>query len=408
MKYVVILGDGMPDDPLESLGGKTPLQYARTPWMDRLAQKGELGLVKSIPDNLPAGSDVANLSVLGYDPVRYYTGRAPIEAVAMGVKLAPGDTVFRCNLVTLSTEAAYAEKVMQDYSAGEIDTPAAHLLIDELNYRLGNAKFRFFGGISYRHLMVWRDGPQNFNLTPPHDIFGKVIRDYLPAGAESDILRKLMIESAVFLADNPVNRQRTAGGQKPANSIWLWGQGRKLELDSFYDKYGLNGAVISVVDLIKGLGLSAGLEAVQLPEAPGDMHTDFRGRALKALEKLRSGLEFVFIHVETPDEAGHHGDLQTKIKAIEAIDENVVGEVQRGLNDFPQSRLMVLSDHPTPISLRTHTAAAVPYCIYSGVGAVQNTAATFCEEAAKIGPYFTEGHLLMGHFTRRPLINFKP
>jgi 2,3-bisphosphoglycerate-independent phosphoglycerate mutase len=251
--------------------------------------------------------------------------------------------------------------------------------------------------------MVWRDGPHNFNLTPPHDIFGKVIHDYLPAGAESDILRKLMIESAVFLADNPVNRQRTARGQKPANSIWFWGQGRKLQLDNFYNKYGLNGAVISVVDLIKGLGLSAGLEAVQLPEAPGDMHTDFRGRALKALEKLRSGLEFVFIHVETPDEAGHHGDLQTKIKAIEAIDENVVGEMLRGLHDFPQSRLMVLSDHPTPISLRTHTAAAVPYCIYSGNEAMQNASATFCEEAAEIGPYFPEGHLLMGYFLQKTL-----
>ncbi|HAP32751.1 MAG TPA: cofactor-independent phosphoglycerate mutase [Firmicutes bacterium] len=403
MKYVVVLGDGMPDYPLEVLGGKTPLQYARTPWMDRLAQKGELGMVKSIPDNLPAGSDVANLSVLGYDPVRYYTGRAPIEAVAMDVKLAPGDTVFRCNLVTLSTDVAYTDKVMLDYSAGEIDTSAAHLLMDELNRRLGNARFRFYGGISYRHLMVWRDGPQNFNLTPPHDIFGKVIRDYLPSGAESDILRKLMMESSVFLGDNPVNRQRMARGQKPANSIWFWGQGRKLELDSFYDKYGLNGAVVSVVDLIKGLALSVGLEAVQLPGAPGDMHTDFRGRTLKALEKLRSGLEFVFIHVEAPDEAGHHGDLQTKVKAIEAIDENVVGEVLRGLNDFPQSRLMVLSDHPTPIPLRTHTAAAVPYCIYSGTVAVQNASATFCEEAAKNGPYFPEGHLLMGHFLKRTL-----
>ncbi|MEW5921986.1 MAG: cofactor-independent phosphoglycerate mutase [Bacillota bacterium] len=398
MKYIVILGDGMPDYPLEALGGKTPLQYARTPHMDWLAQRGELGMVKSVPPNLPPGSDVANLSIMGYDPARYYTGRAPIEAVAMGVDLAAGDTAFRCNLVTLSAEKNYAEKTMLDYSAGEIDTGEARLLVDELSRRFADGVMQFHAGMSYRHLMVWREGPDNFTLTPPHDIHGQIIGPYLPGDSHGEKLLTLMRESHAFLPHHPVNRERAARGLNVANSIWLWGQGRKPRLDSFPDKYGLNGAVISAVDLIKGLGLCAGLEAVYLPGATGNIHTDFRGKARKALEKLQEGLDFVFVHVEAPDEAGHQGDLQTKIKAIEEIDEKVVGEVLAGLRDFPESRLMVLSDHPTPLSLRTHTREAVPYCIYKGDKIPGNPASAFCEEAAGKGPCFDQGHLLMDYF----------
>ena len=401
MKYLVILGDGMPDYPCAELGGKTPLQYARTPQMDRLAQMGEFGMVKSVPDNMPPGSDVANLSIMGYDPARYYTGRAPIEAVAMGVDLAGDDTAFRCNLVTLSAEEPYAAKTMLDYSAGEIETEEAHVLIDELAKRLGNGIFHFYPGISYRHLMVWRSGPQNFDQTPPHDIYGKVIGNYLPAGEDGEKLLALMEESHALLPLSPVNRERLARGAKAANSIWLWGQGRKPSLDSFVKKYGLSGAVISAVDLIKGLGLCAGLEAVHLPGATGNIHTDFRGKAIKALEKLQEGLDFVFVHVEAPDEAGHQGDLETKIKAIEEIDEKVVGEVLRGLSDFPQSRLMVLSDHPTPLALRTHTSEAVPYCIYKGETEKTNPDATFCEAVAQKGSYLPYGHLLMDKFLKR-------
>ncbi len=401
MKYLVVLGDGMPDYPCAELGGKTPLQYAHTPQMDRLAGAGEFGLVKSVPDNLPPGSDVANLSIMGYDPARYYTGRSPIEAVAMGVELAADDTAFRCNLVTLSGAEPYAAKTMLDYSAGEIETGKAHLLMDELAKQLSSETFNFYSGISYRHLMVWRKGPQDFNLTPPHDIYGKVISDYLPAGEASEKLLALMQESHTILSHHPVNREQMDLCLNGANSIWLWGQGRKPSLDSFGHKYGLSGAVISAVDLIKGLGLCAGLEAVHLPGATGNIHTDFRGKAIKALEKLQEGLDFVFVHVEAPDEAGHQGDMETKIKAIEEIDEKVVGEVLRGLQDFPQYRLMVLSDHPTPISLRTHTSEAVPYCIYKGETGETNPAASFCEAVAQRGPYFPYGHLLMDEFLKK-------
>ncbi len=401
MKYLVILGDGMPDYPLKELGGKTPLQYAKTPQMDRLAQTGELGMVKSIPKDMPPGSDVANLSIMGYDPARYYTGRAPIEAVAMGVDLAAEDTAFRCNLVTLSAEDHYADKTMLDYSAGEIVTAEAHVLINELEKRLGNNSFTFYPGISYRHLMVWRAGPQDFKLTPPHDIYGKVIGNYLPAGTNSEKLLTLMLDSYTLLSTNPVNLERVSRGVKTANSIWLWGQGRKPFLDSFTKKYGLSGAVISAVDLIKGLGICAGLEAVHLPGATGNIHTDFKGKAKKALEKLEEGMDFVFVHVEAPDEAGHQGDLETKIKAIEEIDEKVVGEVLRGLKYFPQSRLMVLSDHPTPLSLRTHTEDAVPYCIYKGGSVAVTPGATFSEANAAKGPFFPLGHLLMDYFIKK-------
>lgn len=398
MKYLVILGDGMPDYPLDELDGKTPLQYARTPNMDKLAREGELGMVKSIPENMPPGSDVANLSIMGYDPARYYTGRAPIEAVAMGVELAPDDTAFRCNLVTLSTPETYAAKTMLDYSAGEINTDDAHLLINELAEKLGNSSFHFYPGVSYRHLMVWRGGPEQFDLTPPHDIYGKVIGDYLPKGTQSEKLLALMEGSYALLPGNKANQQRLARGLNVANSIWLWGQGRKPHLDSFADKYGLSGAVISAVDLIKGLGLCAGLEAVHLPGATGNIHTDFRGKAQKALEKLEEGLDFVYVHVEAPDEAGHQGDLETKIKAIEEIDEKVLGEVLRGMDAFPRLRLMLLSDHPTPLALRTHTAETVPYCIYNSAAKQNNGATSFCEAEAQKGPLFPQGHLLMDYF----------
>ena len=398
MKYLVVLGDGMPDYPVDELGGRTPLQYAHTPQMDRLTQMGEFGMVKSVPDNMPPGSDVANLSILGYDPEHYYTGRAPIEAVAMGVELAEDDTAFRCNLVTLSEEEPYGTKTMLDYSAGEIGTAEAHVLMEELAKQLGDGTFKFYSGISYRHLMVWKEGPQLFNLTPPHDIYNKIIGNYLPAGEHSEKLLTLMQESNLLLPVNTVNLERVAQGLNMANSIWLWGQGRKPRLDSFAEKYRLSGAVISAVDLIKGLGLCAGLEAVHLPGATGNIHTDFRGKALKALEKLQEGLDFVFVHVEAPDEAGHQGDLETKIKAIEEIDQKVVGEVLRGLKEFPQSRLMVLSDHPTPLSLRTHTSEPVPYCIYKGHEGVTNRGASYCEVTAKQGPYFPQGHLLMDYF----------
>lgn len=356
----------MPDYPLEELGGKTPLEYAHTPKMDKLAKQGEIGMVRTVPQGMPAGSDVANLSIMGYDPARYYTGRSPIEAVAMGVELAEDDVAFRCNLVTLSDEEPYQKKTMTDYSAGEISTPEAGRILADIDRRFGNDIFNFFAGISYRHLMVWRNGPDptKFKLTPPHDIAEKNIAFYLPQGKNSEVLLEFMEKSGAFLSEHPVNKERLARGLRPANSIWLWGEGKKPRLDSFREKYGLEGTVISAVDLIKGLGILAGLEAADLPGVTGTINTDFKGKALRALKELQDGKDFIFIHVEAPDEAGHQGELETKIKAIEEIDAKVVGEVLRGLEDFPEYGIMVLADHPTPLSLRTHTAEPVPFCIY--------------------------------------------
>jgi len=403
VKYAIVLGDGMPDYPMVELGGKTPLAYARTPHMDKLARHGEVGIVRSVPPGMPPGSDVANLSVMGYNPARYYTGRSPIEAVAMGVKLAEDDLAFRCNLVTLSGEGPYERRIMHDYSAGEISTSEAREIIEVVAARLGNDIFNFYPGMSYRHLMVWRGCPEPncFNLTPPHDITEKMIAAYLPKGGKSELLLELMEKSSAFLPEHPVNRERAARGLRPANSIWLWGQGRKSRLDSFREKYGLEGAVISAMDLIKGLGILAGFEVVDVPGATGNITTDFKGKARKALDVLLEGRDFVFIHVESPDEAGHQGDLEVKIRAIEEIDEKVVGEILRGLEEFQDYRLMVLSDHPTPLSLRTHTAEPVPFCIYKKEDPLKNPQGEFSESFAAKGMYMEEGFRLMNFFLGR-------
>jgi 2,3-bisphosphoglycerate-independent phosphoglycerate mutase len=340
---------------------------------------------------------------MGYNPARYYTGRSPLEAAAMGVELAEEDLAFRCNLVTLSGEGPYERRIMHDYSAGEISTSEARKIIEDVTVRLGNDIFNFYPGVSYRHLMVWRGCPEpnGFNLTPPHDITGKEVAGYLPKGEKSELLLELMEKSSAFLPEHPVNRERAARGLRTANSIWLWGQGRKPRLDSFPKKYGVEGAVISAVDLIKGLGILAGLQVATVPGATGNINTDFRGKARKALEALQKGLDFVFVHVEAPDEAGHQGDLQTKIKAIEEIDAKVVGEIWPGLEEFPHYRLMVLADHPTPLSLRTHTAEPVPFCIYKKGDDVKNPRGEFSESFAAGGIYIEKGHTLMNRFLGR-------
>lgn len=401
MKYVLILGDGMPDEPLEELEGKTPLQYARTPWLDRLASCGEVGLARTVPPGMPPGSDVANLSVLGYDPEKYYTGRSPLEAVAMGVELEQRDLAFRCNLVTLSAEEPYAEKRMLDYSAGEIGTEEAGELLAAVGQTFGNETFRFYAGVSYRHLLVWRGGPAGFELTPPHDILGQKITDYLPRGKKSDVLKEFMQKSNAFLPGHPVNQARLARGLRPANSIWLWGEGQKPRLDSFVAKYGLAGAVVSAVDLIKGLGLLAGLKVVMVPGATGNIHTNFAGKARGAFQALQEGCDFVFIHVEAPDEAGHQGEWEVKVQAIEKLDALVVGEMLRGLEEFPDYRLMVLADHPTPLRLRTHTSDPVPFCIYNKGDVVKNRQGELSESFAAQGTYIEKGHTLMDYFLRK-------
>ncbi len=406
IKYAVILGDGMPDYPLDELGGMTPLQYAHTPNMDRLARIGKTGKVVTVPENMPPGSDVANLSVFGYDPIRYYTGRSPIEAVAMGIELGEDDVTFRCNLVTLSENEAYENKTMLDYSADEISTSEAAELIEELSLSLGNQNFAFYPGVSYRHLLVWRNAPDNLEctLTPPHDISGREIGEHLPAGKHSPALLNFMKESNRYIAEHPVNIKRRERGSQPANSIWLWGHGKRPYLDSFSKKYGLSGSVISAVDLIKGIGICAGLTAENVPGATGNIKTDFSSKARCALQVLHAGKDFVYVHVEAPDEAGHRGELETKIRAIEKIDQKVVQEIASGLDDFPDYRLMVLSDHPTPLSIRTHTSEAVPFCIVDKGDRSQNSQNSqgqFSEDFAAQGMFFEQGYKLMDFFISR-------
>ncbi len=401
LKYVVVLADGMADEACNQLDGKTPLQYARTPNMDILARKGEMGTVRTVPRDYPPGSDVANLSVMGYDPREYYTGRSPLEAVSMGVELGDDDVAFRCNLVTLSDEDSYSQKTMVDYCAGEIPSNESAKLIAAINEKNAGENIRFYPGISYRHLMVWPSGPEQSELTPPHDISGQKITNYLPRGEKSDIITRLMQESYTILKDHPVNISRVEKRQNPANSIWLWGQGKKPGLTGFKSKYGLKGGVISAVDLIKGIGICAEMQVLDVPGATGNIHTDFSGKARTALKGLQSGLDFIYIHIEAPDEAAHQGELETKIKAIEEIDEKVLGIILPEIKKMGDFRVMVLPDHPTPMSTRTHSRDPVPFVIYDS-HAEKSGNQSFDEETARKTPLvIDEGHTLMDYFLEK-------
>lgn len=401
-KYIVILGDGMPDYKIEQLGGRTPLEAAHTPNIDFLAQKGEMGLVRTVPEGYPPGSDVANLSVMGYEPELYYTGRSPLEAVSMGVDLGEGDVAFRCNLVTLSEEENFSEKVMVDYSAGEITSSEAALLIEEVNRNFSDESIQFYSGISYRHLMVWKGGAEKLELTPPHDISDRIIGPHLPRGEEGDKLVRLMREAGSFLSQHPVNRSRKNSGLKPANCLWFWGQGKKPQLKFFREKYSLEGSVISAVDLIKGIGMCAGLRVVEVPGATGNIHTDFAGKGRAALQELIDGRDYVYLHIEAPDEAGHQGDLETKIKAIEEIDEKIVAEIINNIERFENLRIMVLSDHPTPLTLKTHTAEKVPFVIYDHRVNREGYPSGFHEEnAARTQLEFSSGVQLLNYFLQK-------
>lgn len=401
MKYIVLVGDGMADRKCAELGDKTPLQYAQTPHMDLLVKNGEIGLVQTVPEGFQPGSDVANLSVMGYDPREFYTGRSPLEAVSMGIELDANDVAFRCNLVTLSGDEPYEKKTMDDYSAGEISTSEARELIAEIDRAIGGEQMRFYGGISYRHLLVWKNGQTNVELTPPHDISGRCIGDYLPKGSSSDILLKLMNDSSRILSRHQVNEHRVDKGLKPANSIWFWGEGKRPSILRFKDKYGLSGSVISAVDLIKGIGICAGLDVVDVPGATGNIHTNFRGKALAALEELKKGKEFVFIHVEAPDEAGHQGELDTKIRAIEEIDRNVLGLLLEGLEEIGDYKIMLLPDHPTPLCIKTHSTEPVPFVIMSKNGGRRNNFTSYDEKTAELsGLKIDSGYKLMDYFLR--------
>ena len=403
MKYIVVLGDGMADYPVAELGGKTPLQAANKPQIDALAKKGILGLVKTIPDGMVPGSDTANLAVLGYDPRKYYSGRSPFEAASMGVVLAEEDVAFRCNLVTLSEGESYGDKIMVDHSADEISTEEAGILLGEVSRCLSTQDIRFYPGVSYRHLMVWRGAPLDWRLTPPHDILGKAVGDHLPGGTSAGIINELLIESAHILPRHPLNLARVARGLRPANAIWLWGEGKKAQLVSFNHKYGLKGAVISAVDLLKGIGVCAGMKLIHVAGSTGNLDTDFRAEAEAALAALQDGIDFVYLHIEAPDECAHRQETENKVKSIELIDSLTVKTLKAGLDRLGEPyRLMILPDHATPLSLRTHTADPVPFLIYDSQHEQDGISHGFDEQSAKdSGFYLGEGYRLMDLFLRK-------
>ena len=357
IKYIVIIGDGMSDYPMKELNNKTALEYAKTPNMDFLARQGKVGLVKTIPDGVPPGSDVANLNILGYEPGKYYSGRGPLEAASLGIKLGHDESAWRCNLVNIENG------MMNDFTAGHIATKEAKMLIKNINRNLQDDKIKFYPGVSYRHIMVSKDIPDSVNCIPPHDIIGQPIEAYLPKGAGSDDIKKLMFESRQFLPKHKVNIESKEHGKKQANMIWLWGQGKNITFPSLKERFGLSGGVITAVDLIKGLGKLIGLKPVNVPGATGFIDTAYESKALHAINVLKKD-NFVFIHVESPDEAGHMGDINLKVRAIEDFDRKVVGTILNKIRAFEKVRILLLPDHYTPVSLKTHSSEPVPFIIY--------------------------------------------
>lgn len=400
MKYLVMLCDGMADEPNEALGNSTPMEKANKPCMDSLAAKAEVGIVKTVAEGLKPGSDVANLSVLGYEPAVYYSGRSPLEAASIGIDLKDTDVTLRCNLVTLSDDEDYENKTILDYCADDISSEEAKILIEYIQEKLGNDVFRFYPGVSYRHCLVWSNGnPHPGVLTPPHDITGKVITDYIPKGEAVDELYDLMKKSYDLLKDHPVNQARIARGKRPANSIWLWGEGTKPLLDNFSEKFGIKGSMISAVDLLKGIAICAGMNSVDVDGATGYLDTNFDGKCKAAIEEFKNGADLVYIHVEAPDECGHRGEIENKVKAIEMIDEHILGSVVEFLKGYDDFAVLVCPDHPTPLSIRTHTSTPVPYLIYDSKNEINSGVKVFCEkEARETGNYIEKGFTMMNYF----------
>lgn len=399
MKYALILGDGMADRPLEILGGKTPLEASCKPYTDMLAKTARMGMVKTIPDGFKPASDTANLSVLGYAPQKYYTGRSPLEAVSLGIKMDDDDIAVRCNLVTLSDEPDYEDKTMADYSAGEITTEESHELIKYLEANLGQEAFHFYAGISYRHCLIVKHTSTGTDFTPPHDITGKKIRPYLPKDKDKDFYLELQKSSYDLLVNHPINVARLSKGLKPANSIWLWGEGTKPMLDSFSRKYGLKGAMVCAVDLLKGIAISAGMKLYEVEGATGGVVTNFAGKGEAALKALKDGNDFVYVHIEAPDESGHQGDVKAKINAIEQIDKHIVKTLYNGLTEMKEDfAVMILPDHPTPICTKTHSKDPVPFMIYSNQQILGNNEAYDEKNAELTKDFVAVGDKLIEQF----------
>jgi 2,3-bisphosphoglycerate-independent phosphoglycerate mutase len=392
-KYAIIVPDGAADEPLEELGKKTVLEVAQTPNMDKISSQGRIGLVRTIPAGLEPGSDVAQMSLLGYDPLTFYTGRAPIEAVARNIKLSPNDWVFRCNLVTI------CDGKMEDHSAGHISTEEGSKLIKDLNERLSNEKLHFYPGVSYRHLLVFKDTDFDVKTYPPHDFIGSAIEKILPRGKGAEILIDLIARSQQLFDNHDINKVRKDLGENQVSSIWLWGQGKKARMESFKKRFGINGAAITAVDLVKGLSILIGFDLINVPGATGFVDTNYQGKASAAIEALDK-YDLVFIHIEAPDEASHNGNVEMKKKAIEQIDKYIVGPVLEALQGYEKWRILVLPDHPTPISSKAHSAEPVPFAMAgAGVSGILN--ATFSEaNAAKSGFRIENGFELMEYFLK--------
>jgi 2,3-bisphosphoglycerate-independent phosphoglycerate mutase len=398
-KYLILVGDGMGDEPQKELDGKTPLEEAQTPHMDQLASGGILGLTETIEPHQEPGSDVANMAILGYDPDRFHTGRAPLEAASMGVNLLAGEVAFRCNLVTVEINAE-GELILADYSAGHISTENGRVLIEALQKSLGNEWFHFYPGVSYRHLLVWRDGRSDLTITPPHDVTGEPVAEYWQAYNEVPDLRSLMESAREVLGEEDLNRQLVAEGKRAANAIWLWGQGIAPVMPSLSERFGIQGVVISAVDLLKGLGICSGLEPLSVPGATGYLDTNYKGKVVAALDALQDR-DFVYLHVEAPDEASHEGDLGLKIEAIEAFDANVVGPIIEACSNLLDLRIMVITDHLTPIRTRTHAKGLVPFAVCDfPAGPVIRERGFSERSAAGTGLVIKPGHMLMDRFIK--------
>ena len=399
MKYAVILGDGMADYPISSLGNKTPLMVAKKPTIDLLAKNGEVGLMKTVPDGMKPGSDVANLAVLGYNPKDCYSGRSPLEAASIGINLKDTDVTARANLVTLSDEDVYEDKRMIDYSAGEITTEEARILVNYLAEHLNDDKHKLYSGISYRHCFVTDNGKIAGDLTPPHDITGKPIKTHLPVSECGKEYLELQKKSYLLLKDHPINKERIKNGKNPANSLWFWGEGTKPSLKSFKELYGINGGIISAVDLLKGIGKLSGMKVIKVSGATGNYDTNFKGKAEACVKELLGGLDLVYVHMEAPDECGHHGDIEHKIYSIEQIDgvvKYVADELTKAGEEFS---LLICPDHPTPIAVMSHVSDPIPYIIYRSGKNLGGEAQSYDEEQAKkSGIFIKDGYKIMSRF----------
>ena len=399
MKYIVVLGDGMSDEPVDALNGKTPLECANIPTMDALASGGEMGMVQNVPAGMSPGSEIANLSVMGYDPLTDFTGRSPLEALSVGVEMEPDDLIFRCNVVTLTEEEPYAQKTILDHSSGEISTQEADQLMDAIREAFNDETFQFYTGTSYRHIMVWKKGRAS-HLEPPHDHLTQVIGDYLPQEA---ILRSFMEKSYAILNEHPVNVKRAAEGKRKANSLWYWGAGTKPSLGNFREKTGLKGAMISAVDLLKGIAVGAGMQICHVEGATGSIDTNYEGKAQAAIDALlKDNCDFAYIHVEAPDEMGHQGELHHKIQAIEDLDSRIIAPIKKAMEDAGEDyRMLVLPDHPTPLRIRTHSPDPVPYVLYDSTRQQKKIARYSEAEARAAGIFEPKGHLLMNRFLQK-------